>query len=56
MMLHCSTNNFLRFLIPGWYVVAKRKVLSFVFFFRVRADGLESKLTSSRHLSTIVLG
>ena len=36
--------------------MTKRKILSFVFFFCVRADGLEAKLTSSRHLSMLVFG
>ena len=56
MRLHCSINICFRLLTVGCFVVTKGKILSLAFFFCVRADDVEAKLTPERDLSMIVFG
>ena len=57
MRLQCSMTMCLSFFIAGWYVVTKGNSLSNVFCFCfLRADCLESKVTSDRDLSIYFCG
>ena len=57
MKLQCSITICLSFFTAGWYVVTKGNILSAVLCFcGLRADCLESKVTSDRELSIYFLG
>ena len=56
MILHRSINIILILLTGVWCAVTKSQIILFVFLLWVKAEGLEAKLTSNRHLSIIALG